>query len=403
MKPESSRQPERSSSEQLEVFAVAPPGLSQLVAAECMELGLNILEVSAAGVQIQTTFDGLFALNCWSRVASRVLVRLARFQARDFATLERRARKIAWSTVIASGTRVQFRVTCRKSRLYHSDAVAERLARSVLECVPDAIIDTTVHGEDEVRSDRDEGAQLMVVRFDHDTCTVSADSSGELLHRRGWRKAVAKAPLRENLAAAMLSALHWNGEVPLFDPFCGSGTIGIEAALRLRNIAPGLHRSFVMERWPGADAARFAAIREDADAKRVTAPRNVRIVLTDRDAGAIEAAKANAARAGVPDEIEIERLSLSDAAAAMSGEAGLILTNPPYGQRVSGGSDLRSLFSRLGTVVRTAGPQWRLGLLMPNERSLLGQLGMRMETVFQTSNGGLPVSLLVSPANTSTS
>jgi putative N6-adenine-specific DNA methylase len=162
-------------------------------------------------------------------LASRVLVRLAEFEARDFATLEKMATRVPWHLVLEAGAAVRLRVTCRKSRLYHSDAVAERVARGITNSIPGS----QALGRAKDDEDDDDGnTQLIVVRFDHDRCTISADSSGALLHRRGWRQAIAKAPLRETLAAAMLAACDWNGEVPLVDPFCGSGTIGIEAALR---------------------------------------------------------------------------------------------------------------------------------------------------------------------------
>lgn len=397
--------------EQFTVFAVAAPGLAPLVAAECIELGLSPLSITSAGVTLRVTRRELFVLNCWSRVATRIIVRLATFPARDFATLERRARRVNWSSVLAPGSSVNIRVTCRKSRLYHSDAVAERLARVVVEVVPGVQV---IHGNanddhstqeagdsdshEAHQSEQERNSQLIIVRLDRDECTISADSSGELLHKRGWRQAIAKAPLRETLAAAMLVALEWDGSQPLVDPFCGSGTIGIEAALRARSIAPGLCRSFAMENWPEADVAMYSDVRRLARAqvKRSTlAP----IVLRDRDAGAIAAARANAKRAGVLDDLVIEHAALSETDLSSLGPNGMVVTNPPYGHRISEGGDLRSLFARLGRVVADGGPGWQLALLMPYDRQLIGQLRSRFSTVFETSNGGLSVVLLRSQAS----
>jgi putative N6-adenine-specific DNA methylase len=251
--------------------------------------------------------------------------------------------------------------------------------------------------DDEDDDESDGPTQLIVVRFDHDRCTISADSSGALLHRRGWRLAVAKAPLRETLAAGMLAALPWNGDVPLVDPFCGSGTIGIEAALRARDIAPGLSRSFAMEQWPDAPSVAYAEERAAAR-DRVKPSAGVPIVLRDRDAGAIEAARANAIRAGVLDDLVIEQGALSDTDLASVGDRGVLLTNPPYGQRVSGGADLRGLYARLGDVLRAGGRGWRLGMLVPPDRALAGQLRIQLEPALRTANGGLPVELLASVA-----
>jgi putative N6-adenine-specific DNA methylase len=233
--------------------------------------------------------------------------------------------------------------------------------------------------------------QRIIVRFDHDRCTISADSSGELLHRRGWRQAVAKAPLRETLAAAMLAACEWDGAVPLVDPFCGSGTIGIEAALRARNIAPGLGRGFAMESWLGTDSAMVSGAR--AIARAAAKPgAGVAIVMSDRDEGAIAAARANAERAGVLNDLTIERRSLSETALATIGERGLLLTNPPYGLRVSDGADLRGLYTRLGDVLRAGGRGWRLAMLVP-DRTLAASVRLPMDTLLRTSNGGIPVSV----------
>lgn len=362
------------------------------MAAECEALGLTPGEVSAAGVSLSITLAEVFRLNCWSRCATRVIVRLASFEARDFATLEKAAAKVAWARVVNAGASVRLRVTCKKSRLYHSDAVAERIARGIVGAVPSA----QVVGRARDDEDDDEGAaatQLIVVRFDHDRCTISADTSGALLHRRGWRLAVAKAPLRETLAAGMLAAMPWSADVPLVDPFCGSGTIGIEAALRARNIASGLSRSFALEQWPQAPVSAYAAEREAARAQAKPSA-GVPIVLRDRDAGAIEAARANAARAGVLDDLVIEQGALSETDLAVIGERGVLLTNPPYGQRVSGGADLRGLYARLGDVLRAGGRGWQLGMLVPPDKALAGQLRLQLESALRTTNGGLPVDLL---------
>ena len=372
-----------------DAFAIAAPGLAPLVAAELTAIGITPRETSPAGVAFDATRADLLAANLWLRIASRVIVRLDTFEARDFATLERAAMRVPWSRVMGNGAAVSLRVTCRKSRLYHSDAVAQRVARGIERTVPGS---TIVHGAvDDDEAESTSTAQRIIVRFDHDHCTISADSSGELLHRRGWRQAVAKAPLRETLAAAMLSACEWNGTVPLVDPFCGSGTIGIEAALRARNIAPGLARSFSMERWPGTDSAMVAGAR--AIARAAAKPgTGTTIVMSDRDDGAIAAARANAERAGVLEDLVIERRSLSEAALSDIGETGLLLTNPPYGLRVSDGADLRGLYARLGDVVRAGGRGWRLAMLVA-DRAVVSSVRLPMDTVLRTSNGGIPVSV----------
>ena len=278
----------------VDAFAIAAPGLAPLVASELREIGIVASDVSDAGVAFKGSALDVFRANLWSRIASRILVRMAVFTARDFRALEKESRMVPWANVVAAGATVRLRVTCRKSRLYHSDAVAERIASSIMRRVEGAEVVLRASDEEELTVP----SQLIVARIERDVCTISADTSGELLHRRGWRQAVARAPLRETLAAAMLRACGWSGQSALADPFCGSGTIGIEAALLARNIAPGLGRSFAMEQFRGVDERLVLQERTDArsSARSVV---GVPIVLSDRDAGAIEAARQNAERAGV--------------------------------------------------------------------------------------------------------
>ncbi len=383
----------------LDAFAVTAPGLAPLVVTELRALGIAARDVSDAGVAFDGALADVLRVNLWSRLSSRVLVRLAAFEARDFATLEKQALKVPWDRVLQRGMTARLRVTCRKSRLYHSDAVAERVARGIERAVPGVTIE--VRGRDDEEGDALPPAQLIAVRFDHDHCTISADSSGELLHRRGYRQAIAKAPLRETLAAAMLAACGWDATTPLVDPFCGSGTIGIEAALLARNIAPGLDRSFALEQWPGTDVEMVRTEREAARSQGRPGS-GVAILLADRDAGACDAAVANAERAGVLGDVIIAQQSLSDADLGAVGPRGLVLTNPPYGLRVTDGNDIRSLYARLGDVLREGGPGWRLAMLIP-DRQLAAQLRIPMETMLRTTNGGIAVSVEMTRAVRATS
>ncbi len=373
-----------------DAFAIAAPGLEPLVAAELKALGAAGARAVAGGVEFRADELLLARANVELRAASRVVVRISRFKATAFHELERAARRVLWGEFLRRGATFTLRVTCRKSRLYHSDAVAERIATAIAGAVPGS-----KHQEGaDAGDDSHEGAadaQLFVIRFDRDECTVSADASGDLLHRRGYRLAVAKAPLRETLAAAMLLGARYDPARPLADPMCGSGTIAIEAALLARRIAPGLHRTFAAERWPVAAAAAWKEARAQAT-ERVLPGAQAPIIAADRDVGAIDASRANAARAGVADDIEFCVAPLSSLEVPEG--PGLLITNPPYGVRVGETKPLRDLFARFGQVALTRCAGWDVALLSA-DRTLERQTKLAFEERFATTNGGIPVRLVV--------
>lgn len=378
------------SSTRLECFAAAAPGLEKLVAGELTSFGIPA-RPEEGGVAFNGTFDVLARVNLWLRTASRVIVRVATFRAQAFHELERIARAIAWERFMTPGAPVRFRVTSRKSRLYHTGAIEERFSEAIGHRLGRASAHARPSAADEEEHPASD-AQLFVIRALHDNFTVSVDSSGDLLHVRGYRQAVAKAPVRETLAAAMLLAGDWNGSTPLVDPMCGSGTIPIEGALIARRMAPGLNRSFAFERWPEVRQARWTEIRDDArSAARAKAPIPIR--GADRDAGAIEAARANAERAGVSADVELSVQSLS-ALKCSSTLGGTVATNPPYGVRLGEAAALRDLYARFGQILRARCSDWRLVLLSGNSR-LDAQLRVRLEERVRTRSGGIPVRILV--------
>jgi putative N6-adenine-specific DNA methylase len=373
---------------------VVAPGFEAVLEGELRGLGIEPGAVETGGVAFSADDGQLFAANLHLRSASTVLVRVARFRATSFAELERRARQVPWEAFVPAGASVSLRVTCRKSRLYHSDAVAERIAGAIARRVPG------VAHEPDAGSRKPEGTEVasgsrlpasgFAVRLAHDECLISADASGDRLHRRGYRLATAKAPLRETAAAAMLLALGYDGTAPLVDPMCGSGTIAIEAALIARRIAPGLGRRFACERWPSFGGVRFEALREAARAA-VLAQAPAPILASDRDAGAIEAAVANATRAGVGADITFSHRALSNIEPPP--QPGLLVTNPPYGARVGDRRALRDLYAQLGNVARGKLAGWSVGFLSV-DRALEGQLRLPLEEVLRFRNGGIPVRLV---------
>ena len=373
-------------------FAVTAPGIEAITASELVALGIAPLKTEPGGVEFEATPAQLYIANLELRTASRVIVRLAEFPARAFYELERKAGRVPWGDIVAAGAPVRFRVTARKSRLYHADAIAQRL-HTIVSGEPGAIAvgSGERESEDDALNAPDSGAQLFIVRVVRDVVTISADSSGALLHRRGYRQASGKAPLRETFAAAMLLAAGYDGGAPLADPFCGSGTIPIEAALLARRIAPGLDRAFAFEKWPDFDAAAWGELKARAS-ERVHPAAPAPIVGGDRDAGAIASAEANAERAGVAGDI----IFRTEAVSAMKppAGAGLLATNPPYGVRVGRAGDLRDLYARLGALMRERWQGWAVAILVAGpmpER----EMGLPFAARWESTNGGIPIRLLI--------
>jgi len=370
------------------LFASTAPGLAPYAAAELSALGIAPIDVEPGGVLFQGGLETLYRANLWLRTASRVLARVDEFEVRAFWELDKIARRLPWERFLVPGARVRLHVTCHKSRLYHSDAVAERVARAI-----GARLGSETGYEAVERADADDaapGGPLVVVRLLHDQCTLSVDSSGALLHLRGYRQATARAPLRETLAAAMVLAASVDRAAPFLDPLCGSGTIAIEAALLARNLAPGLGRHFAFLEWPGCDTALWARVAEEARAAALAAAPGP-IQASDRDAGAIDAACANAARAGVAADVEFRQCALS--AIEPPPEPGRLVTNPPYGERLGERDRLRNLYAQLGHVARTLLPGWTVALLSAHEE-LDRQVGLPFKVLFRSRNGGIPVRLL---------
>jgi putative N6-adenine-specific DNA methylase len=361
------------------LFAVTAPGLEALTGRELEQLGLPPIGTEPGGVSFQGSLLDLARANLWLRTASRVLLRLGSFQARALGELERKSSTLPWGQWLPPGVPLVVRATSRKSRLYHQRAVAERIAAG--SGAAGTAATGAAAGEEEAPG------QLVIVRLFRDECSVSLDSSGALLHRRGYRLQTAKAPLRETLAAALLIASGWPPKEPLLDPFCGSGTIPIEAALLARGLPPGARRDFAFRHWPSWDEALWRTLVAEAEAgalPRAPAP----ILGADRDAGAIAAARANAERAGVARDIEFRAAALS--ALAPPAGRGHLVTNPPFGVRIGDRKALRDLYARLGQVARARLSEWELTLLVPST-PLEHATGLQFDQVLRSRSGGLAV------------
>lgn len=367
------------------LFAIVPPGLESICAGELQALDLAGVEVVAGGVEFSGGLRELYLANLWLRSASRVVVRLGSLRSRDFPDFYRKLVRLPWGRFLRADSGVQVRATSHGSRLMHSGRIAETV---------EAAINRALGREATPQSGP---AQLVLVRFEADLCQVSIDSSGELLHRRGYREETAQAPLRETLAAALLLQLQWDGSTPLVDPMCGSGTFVIEAALLARKLPPGRARRFAFMNWPRYRPGLWQALLLEAG--RQARPLTVAIVGADRDPRAVAAARRNAERAGVADDVRLECVELARLRAPAG--CGLMLANPPYGARLESGSDLAPLYREFGQAWRGAFAGWRAALLCPAEAPL-AKTGFALRPLALLHNGGLAVTLFVTEPENNT-
>jgi len=408
---------------ELEIFCACSPGLEPILAAEIESLGL-VGTAQPGGVALRGGARELLLANLWLRCASRVLVRLGSFDAKTFPQLIAKARELPFASVLGAAQSVALKATCRKSRLYHSGAVIERvhaalesrLGRKVAlvagasdddetEASPstasanaNASTNTSTNTNTNTNTSTTANPaalapQLLLIRFERDRCTISADASGALLHRRGYRTQLSRAPLRETLAAALLLAAGYRGG-PLVDPCCGGGTIPIEAALIAQHRAPGLARGFACEQWSREHAQLAERLRQEARASETPLVPGL-LAGSDVDPRALAAAEANARAAGFADRITFSCQPLERLRAADLKPGTLLAANPSYGKRAGApGPELVALWSSLGALARAH--QGPAALLCPSNE-LARAAGPEFRALVRTQNGGLPVSLLVSP------
>lgn len=376
---------------QKRIYISCAPGLEPGLIRECQALDIErdkskpksdpAIDLTSGEDKGGIEFDGsdaqIYQCNLYLRTASRVVVRLGEFYAAAFSELRKKASRLEWELYLHPAQPVDVKVTCHKSRLYHSDAVAER--------VKGAIEDRLQKAPQE--ADKNKPAQIVLVRLVNDLCTISIDSSGELLYKRGYRQAIAKAPLRETLAAGLLLASNWQTNSPLVDPFCGSGTIPIEGAMMARHIAPGITRHFAFMDWPTYQKELNQVFLDQA--RKEIQPTEQFFYGSDRDQGAIEMAKANASRTGVNGNIHFACHAISDL--PHFDNPGSIVTNPPYGMRITSSKDLRNLYASFGKLLRASYQGWQVGILCSEDALIAAlDLGPAAKTIHLT-NGGIPV------------
>ena len=366
-----------------ELFAACQPGLEPLLTGELKALGIEG-RPQGGGVAFQGDVRTVMQAGLWLGTASHVLMRIAQFPCRALGELQRKAALLPWLQLLRSQVPVAVTATTRNSRIYHTGAAIERIENAIAGALGERR--GSPHPDDPM------GARVHA-RFRDDICTLSLDATSSPLHRRGYRLDGAKAPLREDLAHALVLASGFRGTEALLDPFCGSGTIAIEAAALAAGLAPGRLRPPPLQQLELFDTDVWQQVHGAAIAPRGKPA----IAAIDRDAGAIKAATANAERAGVAGAIEFRTGAFTTHPWLQEGGAppnGVLVTNPPFGLRVPKADGLLPLYQTLGHRAARLGAGWQAAILAHDVR-LARRTGMTLHAAFTTKHGGLSVSAMV--------
>lgn len=357
-----------------EIFLATVPGLEPALHAEVRGKGFKQAKPVPGGVTIRGGWPEVWRANLWIRGAGRVLARIDAFRVLHLAQLDSRARHVPWGSVLRPDVPFRVEATCAASRIYHSGAAAERIETAIRET-----LGAPLSAEAEV---------VVRARIEHDLCTISIDTSGELLHKRGHKEEVNRAPMRETMASLFLLQCGYDGSEPVLDPMCGSGTFVIEAAEIAARLNPGRSRHFAFEHLASFDAAAWQRMR-DVKSARIPA---AHCHGSDRDAGAIAMSRANAERAGVAGHTEFRQCAISDILPP-AGPPGLVIVNPPYGTRIGDRRLLVPLYRALGQVLRSRFAGWRVGLVA-SEPALAQATGLPfLPPGAPVPHGGLRVTL----------
>lgn len=367
----------------LTCFAAVPRGAEELAAAELLILGISNAKPGRGGVSFHTNRSGLYRSNLWLRTASRVLIQLAQFSCSSPIELYLGVHAIPWQDIITPDMTLSVDCSLRDSLLTHSGFVALKTKDAVVDLIREVYgtrpnVDTT---SPDVR---------INVHLYKNICTISLDSSGESLDRRGYRLERNEAPLRETLAAAVVALTGWDGSIPLADPMCGSGTIPVEAALMAAHIPPGLQRSFGFQRWLDYDPDLWERLCEEAKGGINRLPLGL-VTGYDLDSKALLLAGRNCTKAGLEGQIHFFHAAMQDF--RPEGEDGILILNPPYGKRLGVEDDLRELYCQIGDVMKKRCRGWT-GYVLTGNLELAKYIGLKASRRFVLYNGAIECRLL---------
>lgn len=330
-----------------QLIATAAAGVEALVGKELRELGYQT-QVENGRVRFEGTMSDVLRTNLWLRIADRVKIVVGEFDARNFDELFEQTKALAWEDLLPLDANFPVEGKSHHSQLHHVPTVQAMVKKAIVERLSQVYHRRT-------RLPETGATYPLEVAIAKDHVLLTLDTSGSSLFKRGYRQAKGGAPLKENLAAALVSLAHWFPDNPFVDPVCGSGTIPIEAALIGYNIAPGLNREFAAERWVNLVPAGLSDDLRDVALDAANYDVELDITGYDIDGQMIEIAKANARAAGLSQAITFKQLAVKDWHTDKLN--GVLVANPPYGERLSDLASVRELYRQMGQLYR-AMPTW---------------------------------------------
>jgi putative N6-adenine-specific DNA methylase len=377
--------------------AVSPPELTAICHEELIALGFSETRMTEAGVEFNGKLRSCYAPNLCLRTASRILCRLPPFRAGATEELFHKISNVRWELWLNPKVPLDLRAFVEYSRISHEGLVAqtviagiERRFHTLHQSPPERL--ASVGGEEGEGAANPPLKQRVLVHLHRNHCQISLDTTGDHLHRRGYRLAHTGAPLRETLAAAILLRSKWTGDVPLIDGMSGAGTVAIEAALLARSLPPGLTRAFLFELWPSFQERTWTYLRKTT-AEQVLAQARCPVLAVDWDPGALTIARKNAQRAGVDGDIRWQDMDFFACKPQdLPLPPGLLVLDPPYGKRLESGG--KELYEKLGHHLRRFFAGWQTAVLVPN-KTLAMSLRLPSMRLWQISHGGTPVHVVL--------
>lgn len=365
-------------------LSITTPGFENVLRDELNALqDVEIEKEISGGVEFCGPLDLIYSTNLYLRTANRVLMRIEDFTARSYPELYNKCHRIDWELYCGFSKAVTFSVTSKNSRLHHT----QNIENAVFDALREHMEKLGVHVVNEKNA-----SICFYIRFAQDECTVSIDSSGEVLYKRGYRQNTAFAPLRETIAGAVLEQAQWSRYAVLMDPMCGSGAIILEAVSKALHKAPGLNRQFAFFNWPVFNAQKWEKLCNKAQSEELENI-GIQFLASDINQEAISSAIENAQRLEVENFVQFSRTDCFELKVVT--KPGLLVSNLPYGKRIEfTESALREFFRRLGNHLRKNFEGWDFAFIT-EDPDFAGVSGLQVKKEISFKNGGIPVKLVM--------